>query len=247
MPDLRDLASYLTSEPYLHGLYITTLLTVVSMSLAIVLGWLLAAVRLSRLRVVELLVMGYVWFFRGVPVLLLLIFIYAGLPQVGIRFPPLICAIIALCLNESAYMAEIARSGLQAISKEQAIAARVLGLKRWQAFGYVVLPQAVKITLPPTGNQIITMVKNTSLVSVVAVGDIMLNAQRTAAANFDYIGALAAAAIYYLALVTVITWLVARMESSMGHQAPPPERRSAARRSDAGRRQFIRSKDANHV
>lgn len=203
MPQFLD---YFLSVNFALGAAITLALTVVSMVLGIVGGLVLALVKTSRLRFLQLPVDIYIWLFRGTPVLLQLIFIFNALPQMGLRFSAFTSAVIALALNESAYMAEIIRAGIQSVDKGQKSAARVLGLRESQIMRYVVLPQAMRLIVPPTGNQFIAMLKMSALASVIAVQDLLLRAQRIASANFDYIDTLLAAAIWYLILTTVFTY-----------------------------------------
>ena len=171
------------------------------------------------------LVDGYVWFFRGTPVLLQLIFVFNVLPLWGLNFAPFTCAVIALTLNEIAYMAEIVRGGLLGVDDGQRTAAHMLGLSEPKILRWVVAPQAMRLILPPTGNQFIGMLKTSALASVVSVGDLMLTAQRRAAADFDYVSALGAAAVLYLVLTTVFTLALRWMERRFD-----VTRRAAARR-----------------
>lgn len=216
MVDLGNLPDYLSSGQFLRGAGTTLLLTVVSMLLGIAGGFVLALIKRSPIAPLRWFAHGYIWLFRGTPVLLQLIFVFAGLPEIGVKFSPIICAIIALSLNEAAYMAEIVRSGVEAVSKGQRTAAMMLGLKDAQIMRHVILPQAARVALPPTGNQFIGMLKTSALASVIAVQDVLLVAQRTAASNFDYVATLVAAAIYYLVLTTIFTialgWVERRLD-----------------------------------
>ena len=146
--------------------------------------------------------LGYLWLFRGTPVLFQIIFIYNVLPSFGIRLSAFVCAVLALSLNEGAYMAEILRSGLQAVKKGQRTAGLALGMTSSQMMRHVVIPQAARIVLPPIGNQMIGMLKLSALVSVIAVEELLLVANQTASADFRYFEALTAAGIYYLAMTT---------------------------------------------
>lgn len=207
-----QLLEYVISADFLLAALVTLALTALSMALGIVGGLLLALLGSSRFAVLRWIVHAYVWVFRGTPVLLQLIFVFNVLPLVGLRFSSFACAIIALSLNEAAYMAEIIRGGLLGVDKGQQTASHMLGLTRAQTLRYVVLPQMIRLALPPTGNQLIGMLKTSALASVVAVQDLMLVAQRTAAGNFDYVNTLLAAAIHYLILTTLCTLLVHAFE-----------------------------------
>lgn len=200
-----NIVHYVISPAFLTGALTTIILTVVSMALGIVGGLLLALIGSSRFRAARWFARFYVWLLRGTPVLLQLVFIFNVLPLIGLRFDSLTCAIIALSLNEAAYMSEIIRGGLLGVSPGQRIAAKMLGLSSFQTLTKVVLPQVLRLVLPPTGNQLVGMLKTSALASIVAVGDIMLVAQQTASGNFDYVNALAAAAVLYLILTTICT------------------------------------------
>lgn len=217
---------YFLSFNLLLGAGLTLALTLLSMVFGIVFGLVLALAKTSGLPVLQRSANAYIWLFRGTPVLLQLIFIFNALPQVGLRFSAFTSAIIALSLNEAAYMAEIIRAGLQSVGEGQRMAARVLGLKESQILRYIVLPQAVRVILPPTGNQFIGMLKLSALASVIAVNELLLRAQRIASANFDYVNTLIAAALWYLILTTIFTqgqhWLEARMSRRQRRGAAQP-------------------------
>jgi polar amino acid transport system permease protein len=207
---------YFLSVNFALGAGITLALTLLSMILGVAGGLVLALVKTSGVRVLQAPVDLYIWLFRGTPVLLQLIFIFNALPQMGLRFSAFTSAVVALSLNESAYMAEIIRAGIESVDKGQRSAARVLGLRDSQIMRYIVLPQAMRLIVPPTGNQFIGMLKLSALASVIAVQDLLLRAQRVASANFDYIDTLVAAGAWYLILTTLFTygqrWLERRMD-----------------------------------
>lgn len=167
-----------------------------------------------RLRPVAI---AYLWLFRGTPVLFQLIFVFNVLPAFGIVLPGFTCAVLALSLNEGAYMAEILRSGIRAVDRGQSDAARALGFNEAGVFRRVVLPQALRIVIPPIGNQFIGMLKLSALVSVIAVEELLLVANQTASANFRYLEALAAAGILYLAMTTVFMAIQALLETRFSH------------------------------
>ncbi len=146
----------------------------------------------------------YLWLFRGTPVLLQIIFAFNVLPSFGIILSGPVCAILALGLHEAAYLAEIFRSGLGAVPAGQRDAARALGMSEWRVMRLVVLPQAVRLVIPPIGNQFIGMLKLSALISVIGVRDLLLAAEQSASATFRYLEALSAAAVYYLAFTSVL-------------------------------------------
>jgi polar amino acid transport system permease protein len=211
----ESVRTYVFSGNFFRGALITLALTILSQTIGIILGLVVALTRSSRWRVIRTVAGLYVWFLRGTPVLLQLIFVYAALPQFGVRFSAFQSAVIALSLNEAAYMAEIIRSGIDSVSSGQRLASRALGMKEWQLMRYVVLPQALRVIIPPTGTQFIGMLKTSALASVISVQDLLLTAQRTASANFDYVPALASAAVYYLVLTTIFTLLQRRLEQRL--------------------------------
>lgn len=194
---------YLVSPAFFHGAMLTLLITATSLFFGIIVGLVVALLQELRFRFLQGSTLVYLWLFRGTPVLFQIIFIYNVLPTFGIRLSAFVSAVIALSLNEGAYMAEIIRSGLQAVKKGQRTAGLALGMTRAAVMRYIVIPQAARIILPPIGNQMIGMLKTSALVSVVAVEELLLVANQTASSNFRYFEALTAAGIYYLALTTL--------------------------------------------
>jgi polar amino acid transport system permease protein len=206
---------YLVSPLFLRGAGMTLLLTVVAMTLGILIGFLIAILQEMRFKAAHALAILYLWLFRGTPVLLQIIFVFNVLPSFGLILSGFASAVLALSLNEGAYMAEIIRSGLQAVKKGQRTAGLALGMRNWQVVRHIVIPQALRIILPPTGNQMIGMLKLSALVSVIAVEELLLVANQTASANFKYLEALTAAGIYYLAMTTIFMMLIALAERSL--------------------------------
>lgn len=215
---------YITSAPILDGLRLTLLLTVVAQVLGVLIGIILAIMRLSSNRVLSRAAWIYIWFFRGTPLLVQLIFWYnisALYPEIsfGIPFGPTIwqgnanelitpfaVAILGLALNEGAYMAEIVRGGIVGIDRGQSESAKALGMTHMQTLRRVVLPQAVKVIIPPTGNQTILMLKTTSLVSVLALADLLYTAQTIYARTFETMPLLMVASLWYLGITSVLTF-----------------------------------------
>lgn len=215
---------YLASPVFFRGAMMTLLVTVTSLVFGMLAGLVIALLQESRFSALRVLPVAYLWLFRGTPVLFQIIFIYNVLPGFGIRLSAFLSAVIALSLNEGAYMAEIIRSGLSAVKKGQRTAGLALGLTRGGVMRYIVLPQALRVILPPIGNQMIGMLKTSALVSVVAVQELLLAANQTAAANFRYFEALTAAGIYYLLLTTLFMVVQAWLERVLD-----PKRRRQAR------------------
>jgi polar amino acid transport system permease protein len=204
---------YFVSVPFIRAAGMTLLITVTAVFLGIVLGLVIAIIQESKVRVLGGFVTFYLWLFRGTPVLFQIIFVFNVLPSFGILFSGFTSAMIALALNEGAYMSEIMRSGLQAVGKGQRMAGRAVGLTDWQVMRYVVIPQALRIVIPPIGNQFIGMLKLSALVSVVAVEELMLVSNQAASANFRYLEAVAAAGIYYLIFTTVFMYIQSHIEA----------------------------------
>lgn len=208
---------YLTSAAIMRGAWLTVWLTFVSMAIGVLLGIVLAVMVRSRSGLLSWLASGYIWFFRGTPLLVQLVFWYnlsALLPSLSLFgtaidinaiITPMTAAILGLALNEAAYMAEIVRAGLLSVDKGQKEAAEALGLQPFQVLRRVVLPQAMRAIIPPTGNQVIGMLKNTSLVSVLGAADLLHSAQVIYSMNFQTIPLLIVASLWYLALTTVLS------------------------------------------
>jgi len=215
---------YLFSSRVLHGVVATLELTAVAMTLGIAIGVLLAVMRLSPNRLVAGAGCGYVWVFRGTPVLVQLLFwnfiaalypvISFGIPFLGPELvhadanalvTPLVAATLGLGLNEGAYMAEIVRAGIISVDDGQTDAALALGMTRLQTMRRIVLPQAMRVIVPPTGNEAISMLKTTSVVSVIAYTELLYSVQLIYAANYRQVPLLIVACIWYLAATTVLS------------------------------------------
>ena len=223
----------LRSGPYWMGALLAIGLTCSSLGAACLLGFVLALGR-TGLRAVRVVVFLYSWFFRATPTLLLLIIVWDVFPQLwttfrGSWYTPFFAAFVALALNEAAYMAEIIRAGLLSVDPGQELAGRALGMKRWQILRRVIVPQAVRIIIPPTGNEFITLLKLTSLAFVISLHELLTAAQELSAATFQYPEPLLAALVYYLVIVSVLMFLQSRLErrftwrsSARGRAVPVP-------------------------
>jgi polar amino acid transport system permease protein len=198
--------------PLLEGLKITVGITASCIIIGIVLGLILALVRVYGRGPIYWISSAYVQFFRGTPLLIQLLMIYYGLPSWGISFSPILSGIIAMGLNTAAYQAEYFRGAIQAIKAGQMLAARSLGMSRVQAIRYVILPQALRLVIPPWSNELIYMLKYSSIVYMVTVMDLMGVARVIAAKNFRFFEVFIITALMYLALVLVISWLLRRLE-----------------------------------
>lgn len=214
---------WFVSERLFNGLLRTLELTAISMIVGILVGVILALSRLAPNFVIAGVASFFVWLFRGVPVFVQLLFwgfIAAIYPRISMGIPfgpeffsvdanvlitPFMAAILGLGLNEGAYMSEIVRAGLLSVNRGQTDAAKALGMRRFTVLWRVVLPQAMKVIIPPTGNQTISMLKTTSLVSVLAFPELLYSAQLVYSANFKTIPLLIAASLWYLLVTSILS------------------------------------------
>jgi len=198
-----------------QGLGLTLELTGLSMALGAVLGLILAVLRVygrGPLYPAYLLASGYVHLFRGTPLLVQLMTIYFALPTVGVRFSPLGAGILALTLNTAAYQAEYFRGAIQSVRAGQMQAALALGLSRLQAIRYVVLPQALRLVIPPWSNELIYMVKGSAVVYLIGVLELMGQAKNIAARTFRNFEVYIVVALFYLALIFLLTVILRVVE-----------------------------------
>jgi polar amino acid transport system permease protein len=214
---------YLFNGQILDGLGLTLELTVLSMVIGIVLGVVLALMRLSPNALLSSASWTYIWLLRGTPVLVQIIFwnnIAALYPEIGLGIPfgpsfihldantlitPFIAGTLALGLNEGAYMSEIVRAGIISVEEGQTDAAQALGMTRMQTMRRIVLPQAMRVLIPPTGNETISMLKTTSLVAFVALNDLLYSAQLIYATTYQVIPLLIVASIWYLFVTSILS------------------------------------------
>ena len=204
-------------SPLLQGTLVTLQVFLLTMLLAVPLGLGLALLRLSRRAWLGRLVSGYIWLMRGTPLMLQMLFIYFALPFVpviGIRLPDFPAAILAFTLNYAAYFAEIFRAGIQSVDRGQYEASKVLGLNYVQTMRRIVLPQMVKRILPPMSNETITLIKDTSLIYVLAMNDLLRAARGIVQRDFTTSPFVVAAA-FYLLMTLVLTWAFQRMEKKV--------------------------------
>lgn len=205
-------ADYFTSDAVLRGLWLTLWLTAVVMALGFVLGALLAAARLSANPVLRSVSWGYVWLFRSIPILVQLLLwfnIGALYPQLlGVKtvdlLGPVTVAIIGLTLHEAAYAAEVVRGGILSVDRGQIEAAQALGLSRWRRWWRIVLPQAMRAIVPPAGNMLIGTLKGTSIVSVIAVQDLLYSVQLVYHRTYQVIPLLMVATVWYTVVTSVL-------------------------------------------
>lgn len=207
----------LSSGPYWRGALTALELTAATLSTALVIGFFVALGALSKRRGVRSVAWVYNWLFRATPTLLQLIFIWYVLPTwwsgfAQSWFTPFMAAWIALSLNEAAYVSEIIRAGLMSVDPGQELAGRALGMSRRRILRRVVVPQAVRIAIPPIGNEFITLLKLTSLASIISVHELLTAATQLTAAKFIYNEPLLAALVYYLVIVSILMVIQSRLE-----------------------------------
>lgn len=214
---------YMFADTIMRGLVITIELTIISMVLGVILGIILAVMKLSPNKIVSGASELYIWFFRGTPLLVQVIFwfnlaalypvISFGIPWIGptlwegsanVLITQFTAAVLGLALNEGAYMAEIVRGGIISVEEGQTEAAQSIGMTRGQTLRRIVLPQAMRVIVPPTGNETISMLKNTSIISVIGYAELLYSAQIIYSRTYETIPLLVVASLWYLILTTVM-------------------------------------------
>ena len=196
-----------------NGVWLTILLSVLSIILATALSLLGALGRLSKFAPTYALATFYISLIRGTPLLLQVVFFFLALPQLGIRLSGLAAGVLALGLNYGAYMTEIMRAGIQSVDAGQREAAQAMGMTQFQIMRFIILPQALRLVIPPIGNQFIAMLKDTSLISVTGfVWELLWRAQKQGRANFRSLEALLIAAVFYWIITIVFSAFQAQIE-----------------------------------
>lgn len=201
----------------IKGTVTTIELTIISMILGCMLALLVAFAKISRSLLLNTLGSFYTWLFRGTPLLMQLFVIYYGLPQIGIKFEPFTAAVIGLTLNIAAYIAEVVRGAVESIEKAQWEAAYTIGLGFWKTIFLIILPQSMKRMIPPLTNEFIALLKDTSLVSTIAMVDLMRTAQQISSTTFKPMEVLLSAAVLYLLMTSVFTIIFKIMENKFNY------------------------------
>ena len=211
---------------FLEGVGNTLIIAVFTVLFGTILGVLMAMARMSKFKPLKWLATAYIEFFRGTPLMVQLMFIFYGLPMIGVTFPTLsfipdfdrfAAGVVAMSLNSCAYVAEIIRSGIQAVDAGQMEAARCLGFHHREAMALVILPQAVRNILPALGNEFVTIIKESSIVSVISIADLMFRAKGIIAKTYNSLECLAVVAIIYFILTFLGGRLIALMERRMSY------------------------------
>ncbi|WP_421725020.1 amino acid ABC transporter permease [Bauldia sp.] len=215
--DLQGFQEYLFNEFLFFGALNTVGLTVAALIGGLVLGTLLAMMRMSPIRPLSWLAQFYIWLFRGTPLLVQLLIIFTAVPLViDVRLSVLETALLGLILNEAAYLAEIIRSGILAVPKGQTNAGKALGLTPSQVMRYIVMPQAARIIIPPLGNSVNGLLKTTSITSVISMEELLRRTQILIQEKFLVLELFAVAALYYLILTTLWDLVQRRIEARFG-------------------------------
>lgn len=200
---------------FLNGTLITLVISIISVSLGLGWGFLLALAKMSNNKILKGLGWFYTWIIRGTPLFLQLLFWYVVLPKFGENYREVIIAIIALIINEGAYGSEIIRSGIKSVNVGQSEAASVLGLSKAQFYKYILIPQMFKNILPNIGNELVTIIKDTSLASSIAVFEVMNVAKQVGSSTFNMVEGLIVAAAIYLFITTITTLLIGKFEKKL--------------------------------
>ncbi len=200
---------------FIDGLKYTIMLAFFTVIIGSIFGLLLSLMRLSKNRLLKFIGSSYVEFIRGTPLILQLYIIFYGLPFLGVVLPGFSAGIIALSMNSAAYISEIVRAGIQSVDKGQMEAARSIGMKKPMAMRYIIIPQAIKTILPALGNEFITVIKESSIVSVIGIHDLMYNADTVRGNTFRVFEPLIIAALMYFALTFGLSKILAVFERRM--------------------------------
>ncbi|WP_196593011.1 amino acid ABC transporter permease [Pectinatus sottacetonis] len=199
----------------LEGTETTLKIFCITFILSIPLGLLVSLSRLSKLKPLSLLMELYIWIMRGTPLMLQLLFVYFALPMIGIKLSDISAALLAFTLNYAAYFAEIFRAGIQSISRGQYEAAKTLGMSYPQTMRRIILPQVIRRVLPPVSNETINLVKDTSLIYILAMNDLLRVARTIVQREFDMTPFIVAA-VFYLIMTFVLTYIFNRLETHYG-------------------------------
>jgi His/Glu/Gln/Arg/opine family amino acid ABC transporter permease subunit len=208
-----------TYLPYLlQGALVTIEIAVIGVIFGSIIGLLVGLGRISSNPLVSQISRFYIWVIRGTPLLLQLFVIHFAIPSVfsALTMPPFVSACIALSLNAAAYIAEIARGAIQSIDKGQMEAARSLGLSSGQAMRRVIIPQAFRRMLPPLGNEFIALIKESSLVSTIALYDLLRTGQQIISSTYRYMEVFLLVGLIYLLLTTIMSYIVGKIEQKVG-------------------------------
>jgi polar amino acid transport system permease protein len=208
-----DFRLIVESIPFLFkGALYTVQVSILAIAVGLVLGWLFGVAAVSGVTILRVITFGYVQFIRGTPLLVQIFLIYFGLPALGINVPAYWSGVIALGLNSGGFQAEIVRAGIESIDRGQSEAARSIGMSRFQTLIFILVPQAVRRVIPPLTNELITLVKSSSLLSAIAALELTHAGQLIIARTFAPFEIYAAVALIYLLIVSVLSRASALLE-----------------------------------
>lgn len=199
----------------LHGASLTVQIAFFSSFIGLILGTVLGFAESSKIALVRWIILGYVTLLRGTPMLVQILFVYYVLPQFGILIEPFLAAILAIGLNSSAYISQVVRSGINAVSAGQIEAAKTLGLSPWVIKRYIIFPQAFRIILPAIGNELITLIKDSSLASIIGVMELSKEASIIRSRTYDAFSIMLAVSFIYLILTGTLSFCVKKIEQAM--------------------------------
>ena len=194
------------------GMEFTIPLTLITFVLGLILAFFIALARLSNMKVLNAVAKFYVWIFRGTPLLVQIFILFYGLPSMGITLDPFPAAVIAFTLNKGAYSSEIIRAAILSIPKGQWEAAFSIGMSKSQAMRRIIIPQSIRVSLPPLGNSFISLVKDTSLAATITVTELFQKGQQIAAATYEPLWIYIEVAFIYLIFSTVLSYFQTKME-----------------------------------
>ncbi len=199
----------------LEGSQLTLQIFFMTFIIAVPVGLMVALSRMSGFKPLSWIMEFYIWIMRGTPLMLQLLFVYFALPAVGIKLPAVAAALFAFILNYGAYFAEIFRAGIQSINRGQYEAAKTLGMTYSQTMRRIIIPQMIRNVLPPMSNETINLVKDTSLIYILAMNDLLRVARTIVQREFD-MTPFVVAGVFYLVMTAVLTWVFKKLEAHYG-------------------------------
>ena len=223
-----SLFSYLSNAYLLEGALLTVEVAALAMLCGVLLGFGLALLRLSHRRPLRAAAWSYIWFVRGTPQLLQLVFLYDALPAVGMKFGTFATAVLGFSLNEAAFSAELIRGGIQSVDTRQTTAAAAFGMGPFLTLRRIVLPQAMRAILPGLANDAVSLIKGTSIASVIFLNELTYRSQQIVGENFRFFTVFAAAGIIYLCLTSAVTFLQGLLERRFDFSRAPRSERVRA-------------------
>lgn len=226
---------YLFNRFLLEGAWTTIWLSVVVMAVGLALGLVAALMHMSRNPLLQSVARFYLWLFRGTPLLVQLIIIYTGLPQIGIRLNVIQSVLLGMSINEGAYLSEIIRAGILSVPKGQFDAARAVGMTSPTMMRVVIVPQAARVIIPPLGNNFNGLLKTTSVTSVISMEELLRRSQMLIQFEFRVLEIFAVAAIYYLILTTLWSVVQRRLEDHFGRSVITADGKGVGIRRDGPR------------